>query len=67
MTRSQLFDALSVLSAAQFDAVVYKLAVPPAILPGPSTPRSTVAIEALHWAEQQGRLDEDGHGASAGC
>jgi serine/threonine protein kinase len=56
MMRDQLFDALSALSATQLDAVVYKLAVPRAILPGPSTPQVTVVVEALHWAEQQGRL-----------
>src|SRR5882672_2641672 len=58
MTRDQLFDALSALSATQLDAVVYKLAVPRAILPGRSTPPITVIVEALHWAEQQGRLDD---------
>ncbi|TMQ12881.1 MAG: hypothetical protein E6J90_29880 [Deltaproteobacteria bacterium] len=58
MTRDQIFDALSALSATQLDAVVYKLAVPRAILPGPSTPPVTVIVEALHWAEQQGRLDD---------
>jgi hypothetical protein len=58
MTRDQLFDALSALSATQLNAVLYKLAVPRAILPGPSTPAVTVIVEALHWAEQQGRLDD---------
>src|ERR1043166_8196056 len=58
MTRDQLFNALSALSAAQLDALVYKLAVPRSILPGSSTAPITVIIEALYWAEQQGRLDD---------
>jgi serine/threonine protein kinase len=58
MTRDQLFDALSALSATQLDAFVYKLAVPRGILPGPSTAPVTVIVEALRWAEQQGRLDD---------
>jgi hypothetical protein len=61
MTRDQLFNAISALTAAQLNAVVYKLSVPRAILPGPSTPPATVIIEALHWAEQQGRLDDVVH------
>src|SRR5262249_6165911 len=58
MMRDQLFDALSELSPAQLNSVVFKLAVPRAILPGPSTAPGTIIIEALHWAEQQGRLDD---------
>jgi hypothetical protein len=61
MTRDQLFNALSALSATQLNAVVYKLAVPRAILPGLSTLPAMVIIEVLHWAEQQGRLDDVVH------
>jgi hypothetical protein len=61
MTRDHLFNALSALIAAQLNAVVYNLFVPRTILPGPSTPRATVIIEALHCAEQQGRLDDVVH------
>lgn len=58
MTRNEIFDALSALTPTQLQAVVYKLAVPRAILPGPTAPPATLIIEALHWAEQQGRLDD---------
>jgi uncharacterized protein YjbI with pentapeptide repeats len=61
MTRDQLLDALLALTPTQLQTLVYKLAVPRAILPGPAAPPATLIIEVLHWAELQGRLEDVVH------
>jgi tetratricopeptide (TPR) repeat protein len=53
MTRQTLLDALTALLPAQIEALLFKLGVPPAILPGAAAPPAERIIAAIRWAEQQ--------------
>ena len=58
MQRNEILEALSVLLPAAFEAVVFKVAIPPDILSGTQTPQKTRAVEVIRHLESQGRLLE---------
>jgi nucleoside phosphorylase/tetratricopeptide (TPR) repeat protein len=53
-----LLDALNRLLPAELEVLVFKLALPAAILSASSAPQATRAVEILRWADRAGRLDE---------
>ncbi len=54
--QDRLLDALCALLPAQLDALVFKLAVPPAYLSASTAPQATRCTEILRWAQQRGSL-----------
>jgi hypothetical protein len=57
MTRDDLLTQLSNLLPSQFKEVLFRARVPTAHLSAESMPQATRAIDAIHYLEQQKRLD----------
>lgn len=57
MTRDELLTRLLGLLPAQFDVVLFRLAIPPEYLAGTSAPQATRATEAIRYLEQQNQLE----------
>jgi hypothetical protein len=58
MTTDDLFDLLSKLSPAQFEAVLFRAKVPIEYLPAATAPRAERVIATIRHFEVQSRLDE---------
>lgn len=58
MTRGELLTQLTKLLPAQFEQVLFRAKVPPAILSGRTGAQVTRAIEVIQYLEQQDRLPE---------
>jgi hypothetical protein len=56
MTRDEILDTLAVLPPAQFDALVFRLAIPRAILSGAQTPQHQRAVEVITYLEDASQL-----------
>lgn len=57
-TTSTVYDALSTLLPAQFEELVFRLAVPSHFMPGATAPLADRAVALVRIFEQQGRLGE---------
>lgn len=57
MTRDELLTRLLGLLPAQFDVVLFRLAIPPEYLAGASAAQATRATEAIRYLEQQNQLE----------
>jgi O-acetylserine/cysteine efflux transporter len=56
MNRGEILDALCALLPAQFDIVVFRLEIPPAIHSSPPAAQPRRAIEVIRYLENAGRL-----------
>lgn len=57
--QENLLDQLSALLSAQFDEVVFRVAVPAGYLSGPPAPQATRAIELIRYAQQRHNGEAD--------
>jgi hypothetical protein len=58
MTTDDLFDLLSKLPPAQFEAVLFRAKVPIEYLPAATASQAERAIATIRYFEVQGRLDQ---------
>jgi hypothetical protein len=56
MTRDEILDTLAALLPAQFDALVFRLAIPRAILSGAQAPQLQRAVEIITYLENASQL-----------